>query len=253
MKKKGFTLIELLAVIVILAIIALIATPIILNIISDSKEESNKRSVELYGKAVEQAIAKYQLNNNESILGTFTTTDGKTLTKGEKELKVEYNGNVVCTTTEIYEDGTVYLADCTVNGGDKKYTYGKLIAGLFDENNKLIVTWETLEKDYGFDIEKDSWDIETPLRTILSKPEFENVTKIIIPDGVTRIGISAFEGCTNLTSATFNNPNGWKVIDLNNWDPDLGDFAKVNLDLSDPATNATYLKNTYRGYPWSRS
>ena len=40
MKKKGFTLIELLAVIVILAIIALIATPIILNIISDSKEES---------------------------------------------------------------------------------------------------------------------------------------------------------------------------------------------------------------------
>ena len=58
MRKKGFTLIELLAVIVILAIIALIATPIILNIISDTKEESNKRSVELYGKAVEQAIAK---------------------------------------------------------------------------------------------------------------------------------------------------------------------------------------------------
>ena len=33
MKEKGFTLIELLAVIVILAIIALIATPIILGII----------------------------------------------------------------------------------------------------------------------------------------------------------------------------------------------------------------------------
>ena len=32
-RKKGFTLIELLAVIVILAIIALIATPIILNMI----------------------------------------------------------------------------------------------------------------------------------------------------------------------------------------------------------------------------
>ena len=35
MNKKGFTLIELLAVIVILAIIALIATPIILGIIND--------------------------------------------------------------------------------------------------------------------------------------------------------------------------------------------------------------------------
>ena len=32
-KNKGFTLIELLAVIVILALIALIATPIILNVI----------------------------------------------------------------------------------------------------------------------------------------------------------------------------------------------------------------------------
>ena len=43
MNKKGFTLIELLAVIVILAIIALIATPIVLNIIADSKENSQLR------------------------------------------------------------------------------------------------------------------------------------------------------------------------------------------------------------------
>ena len=40
--KKGFTLIELLAVIVILAIIALIATPLILNVIDDSKKGAFK-------------------------------------------------------------------------------------------------------------------------------------------------------------------------------------------------------------------
>jgi len=44
--KKGFTLIELLAVIVILAIIALIATPIILNIVNDTRVESDKRSID---------------------------------------------------------------------------------------------------------------------------------------------------------------------------------------------------------------
>ena len=38
--KKGFTLIELLAVIIILAIIALIATPIILNVIDDAKKSA---------------------------------------------------------------------------------------------------------------------------------------------------------------------------------------------------------------------
>ena len=38
--KKGFTLIELLAVIVILAIISLIAIPIVLNIIEDARKSS---------------------------------------------------------------------------------------------------------------------------------------------------------------------------------------------------------------------
>lgn len=44
MKKDGFTLVELLAVVVILAVVALIATPIILNIINDTKKSSIKQS-----------------------------------------------------------------------------------------------------------------------------------------------------------------------------------------------------------------
>ena len=45
---KGFTLVELLAVVVLLAVIALIATPIIGNIIDTSKESANQRSIEGY-------------------------------------------------------------------------------------------------------------------------------------------------------------------------------------------------------------
>ena len=124
-RKNAFTLIELLAVIVILAIIALIATPIILNIISDSKEESNKRSVEMYGKAVEQAIAKLQLNGNEIPAGDYTTTDGKTLTKDNISFEVQYSGSkVTCTTNKLYEDGSIYLAGCRVGTDTKEYTYG---------------------------------------------------------------------------------------------------------------------------------
>ena len=55
--KKGFTLIELLAVIVILAIIALIATPIILNIIEDSRKQSIKSSANLYVDGLVKQIA----------------------------------------------------------------------------------------------------------------------------------------------------------------------------------------------------
>ena len=47
MKEKGFTLIELLAVIVILAIMALIATPIVLGIIDDTKKSAELRSAEM--------------------------------------------------------------------------------------------------------------------------------------------------------------------------------------------------------------
>ena len=56
-RNKGFTLIELLAVIVILAIIALIATPIVLGIINDAKESSNKQSASFIINAVEQSYS----------------------------------------------------------------------------------------------------------------------------------------------------------------------------------------------------
>ena len=55
--KKGFTLIELLAVIVILAIIALIATPIVLGIIEDSRESSEINSAQFMIDGVQTAYA----------------------------------------------------------------------------------------------------------------------------------------------------------------------------------------------------
>lgn len=58
MKKRGFTLIELLAVIVILAIIALIITPIVTGIIKKTKESADLRSAEAYVKAGENYYAK---------------------------------------------------------------------------------------------------------------------------------------------------------------------------------------------------
>ena len=62
-KNKGFTLIELLAVIVILTIIAVIATPIITEIIEDSKKASFERSVEGIVIGTETDVA-LKLNDN---------------------------------------------------------------------------------------------------------------------------------------------------------------------------------------------
>ena len=142
MKEKGFTLIELLAVIVILAIIALIATPIILNIIDNTKEQSAKRSIDMYANAVENAVAQYQLNEGKSISGTFKEIESDEpeeyiqlqlqLTPGMPNfndapiIKVRYEGaKVVCDTINVSNDGKIYLEDCMVNGTPvEEYVYG---------------------------------------------------------------------------------------------------------------------------------
>ena len=96
--RKGFTLIELLAVIVILAIIAIIAIPIILGIIKDTKEEANKRSVEMYAKSVENAIMKYQLGGKKISEGYYaSSSDGKLITNITEgiNINVEYEGNPI--------------------------------------------------------------------------------------------------------------------------------------------------------------
>jgi len=62
--KKGFTLIELLAVIVILAIIALIATPIILNIVQKARKSAAEDSVYGIMKALELSYVESMLDTN---------------------------------------------------------------------------------------------------------------------------------------------------------------------------------------------
>ncbi len=57
--KKGFTLIELMGVLILLAIISLIAVPVVLNLINDSREEAKKRSLDNYIHAVNLAISSY--------------------------------------------------------------------------------------------------------------------------------------------------------------------------------------------------
>ena len=94
MKNKGFTLIELLAVIVILAIIALIATPIVMDSIATAKKGAAKDAAYGFAKAAEYSIAlKMETTSapatistgdiaNVSVKGTKPDTAALTLTNG---------------------------------------------------------------------------------------------------------------------------------------------------------------------------
>ena len=113
-KRNAFTLIELIATLVIMAIIALIVTPLVMSIIRKARISADRRSVDAYGRSIELAIAGYLLDT-----GKFPTS--------VEQLTIEYSGNkVVCTTTQLNSDSSVYLAGCTVAGrSTEDYTYGK--------------------------------------------------------------------------------------------------------------------------------
>ena len=129
-KNKGFTLVELLAVIVILALIALIATPIILNVINDAKKQAAKDSAYGYMDAVEKYIVSSELEDKSIQDGTYRVEDlnsmgvsvkGSTPDNGNIEIKnssvksydigidgyVVRNGKVEkVSTTKSFKNGT---------------------------------------------------------------------------------------------------------------------------------------------------
>ena len=95
--KKGFTLIELLAVIVILAVITLIATPAVLNIIEDSKQSAAEASARNIVSSAETYYLKELMNNNKvSSIDLSTNTlkyDGDKAEKGYVNLDKEGKGS----------------------------------------------------------------------------------------------------------------------------------------------------------------
>ena len=99
MNKKGFTLIELLAVIVILSIIALIATPTILGVIEKAKKGAASSSALGYIDAVEKQIMISEVDSatNKIQDGIYSVNDLNVSLKGNKPS----NGNIEVKNGEV--------------------------------------------------------------------------------------------------------------------------------------------------------
>ena len=121
MNKKGFTLIELLAVIVILAIIALIVTPVVSNIISSAKKAANARSVEGHVKNIEYAIIQKAFEEGTGDLGIYDVTDGAV----SASVRVPDGDKITCQEYTI-SNGTVTKASgCTAEGWGANFNYAE--------------------------------------------------------------------------------------------------------------------------------
>ncbi len=73
-----------------------------------------------------------------------------------------------------------------------------------------------------------------------------SLTSVTIPDSVTVIGKYAFEYCTDLTSVTFENTDGWCVTYSSD------ETVETDVNVTDTAANVIALTDTYLDYHWTR-
>ena len=158
--KKGFTLIELLAVIVVLAIIALIATPIVMNTIKNAKKGAAERSADNYVKAVEQKVAESRIDGTKIANGTYNIQPDGNLCPasgcGENDkykITIDMSGTKPTSGTVTISNGGVSQEETIMTVGDYGVGYknGKISAtDLSTELSKNLCVFISGETSYSF-------------------------------------------------------------------------------------------------------
>ena len=110
--KKGFTLIELLAVIIILAIVALIATPIILDVVEDARKSAAKSEASMILSGIQNYCATEDMKEQ---MGTLTGAAICTSPISVDNVKKMVNlGNATVSSVTIESDGTYSLSQTVI-------------------------------------------------------------------------------------------------------------------------------------------
>ena len=147
MKNRGLTLIELLVVIVVLGLIALIITPVVMDVIKDSEIETAKFSGANYVTAINNTImrqdmkgdlvedGRYIIQSDGSLCSNDNCTD-------EQKIKIEVTGNkpsegIIYIEDQLVADGSTIVIDGyvanQVNGETKVGDFGRVASNFIEQ------------------------------------------------------------------------------------------------------------------------
>ena len=265
--KKGFTLIELLAVIIILAVIALIATPVVLNVVENSKKEAFKDSV--YG-AIDAAKYYYYENPNTVQLSvTDLKLQGKQFKSGIINLKEgmfeavnvtdgEYCGNTVDSKVEVVKGNcgietgsgsiTVALKEIGINylkvevvNADFEDSFYSYEYKLTNSEGLTIQNWtESRENSYTFkDLKEDTeYIVQAKLKTEkLLKPTITPDTTNYAKNKVITIEYPVYENYSFEYYYSLDGENYTKV-----------DNTKIDIEITNNTTIYARVKDGENNY-----
>ncbi len=212
-------MIELLAVIVILAIIALIATPVILRIIENARFGAAKSSAIGYVEASEKGVIIHLMENRKNKITGDCTAKGNVLTCGETPLTLDVKGSLPSSGTITFDkNGNVSsVTDLVING--YKFSYDGTWTG---EKTEGEVAPPEEEVDYfgkyvNYEPDESTWE-EGKLEsygvaetTQSSKGKFDIYDK---ETSTSAKGKAKSQSITCYSSSYKNKYNGWRVLDV---------------------------------------
>ena len=184
---------------------------------------------------------EFRVNNNVVESKYYTVESGSTIvTLGTDYLQQLNNG--IYSVEIVSSDGK---ASCTLTKNIVIVEEVKTLEpGLYDENDNLIMDWNSLVSNYGFDVESDcmeGWGDLFPTEncTKILKENFSSYSKIhlVLPDSVTRLGEFTFSESANLYKLTLGanfEEIGFKALHM------CPQLSKINVS---PDNNYLYSKN----------
>ena len=258
--KKGFTLIELLAVIIILAVIALIATPVVLNVVENATNEARKNSVRGYADSVRLSYAEEMLKDTGQPLKELATlktqgseVDCEYVKYDDKKsgtllhsCKVDSIGNYCYINGNVYEDGTeecnniinLIMSDGIPYNTPNVYVVSQIPDGLeYSQSKEIGVEYPSLKvvEEHYYIKSSESIEINT-----ISKCGNEELPGECTEGNATTIEANTwYEVSGNVTFTINKNISIEAIIGNKNEYGNKKTYEVVNIDMNNPTANVT--------------
>ncbi len=149
---NAFTLIELLAVIIILAIVALIATPIILDVVEDARKSAGLSEANMIYSGINNYCASIEMKKQMGTLGSEDVDCSNKNSFTEEEIGKMVNLGNVTIETNSYANGKLTSLKIISN----KYTYVLCSNGGMALEGECDTTEPSVPESVSF--AEDSWE-----------------------------------------------------------------------------------------------